>query len=90
MVLEAAFCGLPIVAFPVTHGGGSVGLLKEFDVIMMSDSDSGDSIRETLSRVSERDESCTSNRERAIAKYSLAAVSKKVVEVYDLCLNKAL
>ena len=90
VILEAAFSGLPILAFPVSDGGGAVSLLKEFEVAMMDDSDSSDSIRETLSRCAEKDEPGLSNREKAIAKYSLSAVSKKVVEVYDLCLNKAL
>lgn len=90
VILEAAFCGLPILAFPVSDGGGAVSLLKEFDVTMVADSDSSDSITEVLSNWIEGDESCRSNREKAIAEYSLSAVSKKVVEVYDLCLNKVL
>jgi len=90
VILEAAFCGLPILAFPVSDGGGAVSLLKEFDVDMMDDSDSSDAIRESLLRITERDEPCIPNREKAISKYSLSAVSKKIIEVYELCLNKSL
>ncbi len=90
VILEAAFCGLPILAFPVSDGGGAVSLLKEFDVDMMDDSDSGDTIRGLLLGIAERDEPCIPNREKAISKYSLSAVSKKIMEVYELCLNKSL
>jgi len=90
VILEAVLCGLPILAFPVTDGGGAVNLLKEFDVTMMDDADSSDSIKTTLSRVAERDGPCIANRETAILNYSLDAVSKKVIEVYGLCLNKKL
>lgn len=90
VILEAAFCGLPILAFPVTDGGGAVGLLEEFEVTMLADSDSDESLRESLAQVSRMAEPNGSNRETAIRKYSLNAVSKKVVEVYDICLNKAL
>ena len=90
VILEAAFSGLPILAFPVSDGGGAVGLLKEFDMTMMDDLESDESIRATLCKGAEKDEPCILNREKAIEKYSLGTVSKKVVEVYDLCLNKAL
>lgn len=90
VILEAALCALPILAFPVTDGGGAVNLLKEFDVTMIDDADSSDSITTVLSRVVEKEGPCIANRETAIMNYSLGAVSKKVIEVYALCLNKKL
>lgn len=90
VILEAASSGLPILAFPVTEGGGAVRILKEFDATMVDDSDSGEFIQRTLLRVSENNEPCVSSREKAIAKYSLSSVSRDIVEVYELCLNKTL
>ena len=90
VILEAVFSGLPILAFPVSDGGGAVQLLKEFEVSMLDDSDSDDTIRQTLSSLAEGNQPCVANRKKAVEKYSLDAVSKKIIEVYELCLNKFL
>lgn len=86
VILEAAFCGLPIIAFPVTEGGGAVGLLNEFKVTLLDDSESDEWLFAQVERVVDGAGMCPENRQAAVSKYSLQAVSKKVVEVYDICL----
>ncbi len=79
VILEAAFSGLPILAFPVTEGGGAIGILQEFEASMVDDSDSNEAIEAKLSALLDQNEPCVQSRERAIAKYSLASVSRKVI-----------
>ncbi|VGO14808.1 Alpha-galactosylglucosyldiacylglycerol synthase [Pontiella desulfatans] len=90
VILEAAFCGLPILAFPVTEGGGAVRLLKEFEVTMLDDNASDSTLRKTLKNAAVSSEPAIRNREVAIGKYSLEAVSERVLEVYGLCVGERL
>lgn len=87
VILEAASCGLPIFSFPVNEGGGAAELLSELNATMLYDEASDASLRAIL----EDNASCEprlSSRQLAIFKYSSPAVSKKVVDVYKLALNK--
>jgi glycosyltransferase involved in cell wall biosynthesis len=90
VILEAVFCGLPILAFPVTEGGGAVRLLEEFEVSTVDDASPDSAIREKLIRINCPNGAALRNREVATGKYSLAAVSEQVLDVYGLCMGKRL
>lgn len=78
VILEAVASELPILAFPVTKGGGAVELLNEFDAIEM-----GDPIfPETLLAAIRRSACRSSLRPEAMRSYAWPALSNQVVQVY--------
>ncbi len=87
VILEAVASGLPVIAFPVTQGGGAVDLLQAFDATELPE----DINSETLGRIlndegSSRDE-LLSKRALAIKSYSWSALNQRVVDAYHIASN---
>ncbi len=90
VILEAIASGLPIVAFPVTRGGGAVELLKDFHAASLDDGMGPDDIHRQLEGLFSQYGFVQENREHAHRKYAWPDVSSRVVEIYELALNQNL
>lgn len=91
VILEAIASGLPIIAFPVTAGGGAVDLLAEFGAIMMhDDSISRAALEQGLQAGALRRDDVQRTRQQMIHAYSWKQISEKVVDVYAVALNRGL
>lgn len=90
VILEAVASGLPIIAFPVTQGGGAVRLLKEFDAAMVEDAATDAQIQRILDQSAARKELVQANLEKVRKKYSWKPISNQVVDAYKIALNKKL
>ncbi|MDF7799406.1 glycosyltransferase family 4 protein [Pontiellaceae bacterium B1224] len=85
VILEAVASGLPILAFSVSRGGGAEKLLEEVGACIIKD-ESNERIQHLLTYDALRYDVAGKNRERAREKYTWAAVSDKVVDVYKIAL----
>jgi glycosyltransferase involved in cell wall biosynthesis len=90
VILEAAACGLPIVAFPVTGGGGGTDLLKEFGAAVLDDADDDSMIRQIIGDAVVRSGAEGDGLEQAVTGYSWRFVSERIVDVYKLALGRHL
>lgn len=90
VILEAVACCLPIIAFPVTNGGGAVELLEEFAETRIADSDSDAAIRTALETQERKTPHARAKRKDALALYAWGPLSKRCVDVYSLALTKKL
>jgi len=88
VILEAVASGLPIVAFPVSGGGGAVELLKEFEATMVDDHDSPEHIAEILNAVFVRRTDAERLRMQAEHRYAWPHISAQVVDVYEEVVEK--
>ncbi len=86
VILEAVSCGLPLLAFPITGGGGAAELLKEFNATMMDDETSASAITGAVEAALARHESAPQLREKAMKTYSWATLSKQLTQVYEAML----
>jgi glycosyltransferase involved in cell wall biosynthesis len=82
VLLEAVAAGLPIMAFPVTGGGGAVELLQEIHAVDIQDDSSPDEVTKALNQVLDRTELPAENRKHARQNYSWEEISRQVVGVY--------
>lgn len=88
VLLEAVASGLPIVAYPVTRGGGAVKLLEEFDATMLADSDLTSDVQAKVNRAFDRKQLSLDLQKQIKLKYSWERVSARVVDAYNIVLNK--
>ncbi len=92
VILEAVACGLPIISFPVTEGGGAVQLLREFSAEEIEDAWTDEDIRQFLRRPETY--GCRSaidaNVKKTNDKYAWKPISRRVVDIYKIALNKTL
>ncbi|WP_372845875.1 glycosyltransferase family 4 protein [Pontiella sp.] len=82
VILEAVACGLPIMAFPLTQGGGAADLLSEFRAVQVDDGIGEREIGIALSELESRTKDSRELRAAAGAKYDWRILSDKVVQVY--------
>lgn len=87
VILEAVASGLPIIAFPVTQGGGAVKLLEEFNAVTV---EADPQITAALQSVGDRTGEAEANLRAAKENYSWRAVTARVNEVYEMVLNKVI
>jgi len=87
VILEAVACGLPLLSFPLTQGGGAAPLLEEFDATEIPDGVSADQLCAALEVLSEKMEEGEALRERASTGYSWDVLTRRVVEVYESVLD---
>lgn len=82
VILEAVASGLPILAFPVSGGGGGAELLKEFEATMLDDDATPELIAEMLNTVFARCSEAERLRLQAEQRYAWSPISAQMVEVY--------
>ncbi|MDD2462575.1 MAG: glycosyltransferase family 4 protein [Desulfobulbus sp.] len=88
VILEAVASGLPILAFPVSGGGGGAELLKEFEATMLDDDATPELIAEMLNTVFARCSDSERIRLQAEQRYAWSPISALMVEVYKEVLAK--
>jgi len=83
VILEAVASGLPVLAFPVTGGGGGAELLKEFEATMLGDDVSPELIAESLVAAFAKSADAERLRRQAKQRYTWPLISERVVKVYE-------
>ena len=83
VILEAVACGLPLIAFPVTEGGGAVELLREFEATMLEDGAPADAVGAAIERGYAKRVDSVRLRRQAEAAYAWPALSARVVRAYE-------
>lgn len=89
VILEAAACGLPVIAFPLRLGGGAVELISEFGAQMIDDGDSNKHIQELLLSWLMRNQISCSVSQHVLAAYSWKSISYKITTLYDSMISKS-
>ncbi len=87
VILEAVAAGLPILAFPVSRGGGATALLKEFQAEAVADGASPEAVAASVERMLGRREDAVKIRSAAEVKYSWKAAADLVMDVYNKVLS---
>ncbi len=88
VILEAVASGLPILAFPLTQGGGAALLLEEFDALRIDDAVTAEEAASSLDALFRRSGDGAALREKARRKYSWPELSGRLTEVYRTILNQ--
>jgi glycosyltransferase involved in cell wall biosynthesis len=88
VILEAVACGLPVMAFPLTQGGGAADLLSEFRAVQVEDGIGEREIEIALRELESRKKDAGVLRAATEANYDWRILSDKVVEVYRSILGR--
>jgi len=83
VILEAVACCLPIMAFPLTQGGGAADLLSEFRAVQVDDGMGEHEVEMALQELAFRKKDAGEHRAAAKANYNWRMLSDKVVDVYQ-------
>ena len=88
VILEAAACGLPIMAFPLTQGGGAIDLLREFGAVEVCDGVSSEQACAAMNTLKEQMGDRKKLREQAQNHYSWDVLNSRVGDIYDSLLGQ--
>ncbi|MBN2161939.1 MAG: glycosyltransferase family 4 protein [Pontiellaceae bacterium] len=82
VILEAVASGLPVMAFPLTQGGGASALFDEFRAVMVDDNVNAENVAAALKDLADRKQEAPALRERAMTGYDWRISSAQVVDAY--------